>query len=395
MNIVAIAGSTIPSDTANSIQVMKACAALVQLGHSLTLLVPDNPQATNRQSETAALASGASVVNRQSSIVNLKSHYGLQTDFPIEWLSSSSRRLFTWQSVQRARALKPDMLYTWFPQSAVFGLLYKIPTIFEIHIQPAGFFGSAWHQAFAKLPGRKRLVSITRVLVDVLARDYNIRMKPDEVVIAPNGVDLERFTSLPSMPEAARRALSLPSVPTVMCTGHLYAGRGADLFLALAKSIPQAHFVWVGGRPEDVTAWKQRAENQNIRNITFTGFISNQDLPLYQSAADILLMPYGRSIMGSSGTADSASVASPMKMFEYMAAGRAILTADLPVIREVLNEKNAVFCEPDQLENWRIEIERLLADEVHRIKLGGQAREDAKGYTWLARAERILNGFVR
>ena len=43
MKIVAIAGSRIPSDTANSIQVMKACQALVQLGHELTLIVPANP----------------------------------------------------------------------------------------------------------------------------------------------------------------------------------------------------------------------------------------------------------------------------------------------------------------------------------------------------------------
>ena len=43
MKIVAIAGSHIPSDTANSIQVMKACQALVQLGHELTLIVPANP----------------------------------------------------------------------------------------------------------------------------------------------------------------------------------------------------------------------------------------------------------------------------------------------------------------------------------------------------------------
>src|SRR5512144_1962491 len=87
MKIVAIAGSTIPSDTANSIQVMKACSALAQLGHNLTLLVPET--------------------NRKSSVANLKSHYGIQQDFSIEWLTSSSRRLFTWRAVQRARALKP------------------------------------------------------------------------------------------------------------------------------------------------------------------------------------------------------------------------------------------------------------------------------------------------
>jgi glycosyltransferase involved in cell wall biosynthesis len=225
--------------------------------------------------------------------------------------------------------------------------------------------------------------------VDVLDRGHNIRFKADEVVIAPNGVDLERFDSLPATPELARQKLTLPSASTVMCTGHLYAGRGADLFLALAKEIPKASFVWVGGRTEDIQIWKSRVESDNV---TFTGFIPNQDLPLYQSAADVLLMPYSRSIMGSSGTADSASVASPMKMFEYMAAGRAIVTADLPVIREVLNEKNAVFCEPDDVGNWKVEIEKLLTDEPRRLALGKKAIQDVSGYTWLARAGKIMRG---
>lgn len=368
MNIVAIAGSTIPSDTANSLQVMKACQALVQLGQQVTLLVPGAKNTT----------------------VNLQSHYGLQTEFPIEWLASSSRRMFTWDAVRRARACKADLVYSWFPQSAVFGLLSRLPVVFEIHIQPTGFFGPLWHRAFASLRGRKRLASITRALVDILERDFHMRFSADEVVIAPNGVDLERFASLPD-PVAARRQIGLRSAPTVMCTGHLYAGRGADLFLALAKSIPQAHFVWVGGRPEDIAAWKGRADSDNV---TFTGFISNRDLSLYQAAADVLLMPYARSIMGSSGTADSASVASPMKMFEYMAAGRAIVTSDLPVIREVLNEKNAVFCKPDEIGEWRTAVESLLADQAQRIELGNQARRDVQRYTWLSRAERILNGLV-
>ena len=367
MNIVAIAGSTIPSDTANSLQVMKACQALVQIGHQVTLLVPGS----------------------KNKSVDLKKHYGLQEDFPIEWLSSSSRRMFTWNSVRRAGALNADLLYSWFPQSAVFGLVRKLPVIFEIHIQPTGLFGPLWHRAFANLGGRKRLVSITRALVELLERDFHIRFPSEEVVIAPNGVDLERFTSLPD-PVTARHQIGFRETPTVMCTGHLYAGRGAELFLSLAKSFPQAHFVWVGGRPEDIKTWKQKAESENI---TFTGFIPNQELPLYQAAADILLMPYSRSIMGSSGSADSAAVASPMKMFEYMAAGRAIVSADLPVIREVLNEKNAVFCEPDEVENWRLEIKSLFENEARRDELGNQARRDVEGYTWIARAKRIMNNF--
>jgi glycosyltransferase involved in cell wall biosynthesis len=368
MNIVAVAGSTVPSDTANSLQVMKACQALAQLGHEVTLLVP----------------------GCKNTSVDLAEHYGLQTGFPIEWLSSSSRRRFTWEAVRRARALHADLLYSWFPQSAVFGLLSRLPVVFEIHIQPTGFFGPLWHRLFADLRGRKRLASITRALVEILERDFRMHFSTGDVVIAPNGVDLERFASLPE-PTAARRQTGLRAAPTVMCTGHLYAGRGAELFLALAKSFPQAHFVWVGGRPDDIAAWKQRVESDNV---TFTGFIPNRDLPLYQAAADVLLMPYSRSILGSSGTADSASVASPMKMFEYMATGRLILSADLPVIHEVLNDKNAVFCEPDDVASWKSALETLLSDKSRRTTLSEQAKRDVQGYTWLSRAERILNGFV-
>jgi glycosyltransferase involved in cell wall biosynthesis len=368
MNIVAIAGSTIPSDTANSLQVMKACQALAQLGHPVTLLVP----------------------GVKNTSVDLQAHYGLQTEFPIEWLSSSSRRMFTWDAVRRARACKADLIYSWFPQSAVFGLLRGLPVVFEIHIQPTGLFGPLWHQAFARLRGRKRLASITRALVEILERDFRMHFAPEEVIIAPNGVELERFAALPD-PVAARRQIGLREAPTVMCTGHLYAGRGADLFLGLAKLFPQAQFVWVGGRPDDIAAWKGRAESDNL---TFTGFIPNRDLPLYQATADVLLMPYSRSIMGSSGTADSASVASPMKMFEYMATGRAILSADLPVIHEVLNERNAVFCEPDDLPAWKSALETLLADPRQRTALAEQAKQDIQGYTWLSRAGHILNGLV-
>jgi len=372
MKIVAIAGSRIPSDTANSIQVMKACQALVQLGHDLTLIVPATPSSIQRPppDEIASL-------------------YGLQTSFNIEWLSSFNRRLFTWQAVQRARALKPDLLYVWMVQSAVFGLLADLPVIFEIHIQPSGLLGPAWHRWFARIRGRKRLVLITRALVDVLQHQFRVRLNTDEIVIAPNGVDLERFASLPD-PVTARRRLNLFEAPTAMCTGHLYAGRGVELFVELARRIPNAQFVWVGGRPQDVDEWRAKVSS---KNVVFTGFIPNRDLPLYQSAADVLLMPYARSIFGSSGSADSAAVASPMKMFEYMAAERAIITSDLPVIREVLNETDAVFCPPDDVEAWKTALEGLLAYEPRRLMFAKQARCAVENHTWVARARKILEGF--
>jgi glycosyltransferase involved in cell wall biosynthesis len=82
-----------------------------------------------------------------------------------------------------------------------------------------------------------------------------------------------------------------------------------------------------------------------------------------------------------------------MKMFEYMAAERAILTSDLPVIREVLNESNAVFCPPDDVDAWKTELEGLLAVEPRRRMFARQARFAVENHTWIARARHVLDGF--
>ena len=120
----------------------------------------------------------------------------------------------------------------------------------------------------------------------------------------------------------------------------------------------------------------------------------NQRIPLYQAAADVLLMPYEQSITGSSG-GNTVDICSPMKMFEYMAAGRAILSSDLPVLHEVLNVSNAVFCPPppEGDEAWKSALGNLVANEGLRRRLSRQACADAVNYDWMTRARISLEGF--
>ncbi len=371
MRIVCIAASQIPSDTANSIQVMKVCQAYAQIGHEVILLVPG--------SQPAGLQPAA-----------LQKHYGLRTFFNIEWLPVRNRRLFPWKAVRRARRIGADLLHCWPVQSAALGLLVGVPSFLEVHDFPGGSFGPLWFRLFLSLGGQKRLLPITNALRTSLEQKYH-RLPEGQVVIAPDGVDLERYASLPD-PAAARQQLALTAAPTVLCTGHLYEGRGADLFLTLAGKFPQTSFVWVGGRPADVESWKNRANARSLVNVTFTGFIPNENIPLYQSAADVLLMPYQQTVATSSG-GNTASICSPMKMFEYMAAGRAILTSDLPVLHEVLDDSMAVFCPPDDQRAWESALEGLLGDEKRRQVLGQNARTCVEKYSWTERARRILAGF--
>ena len=370
MKLVFVSASQVPSDTANSIQVMKVCQAFARLGHDVTLLVPDGSGPADE--------------------AQLRSHYGLQTSFPVEWLPAGSRRAFPARAVRRARALSADLLYAWPVQAAALGLFSGLPVLLEMHDLPAGRFGPLWYRLFLVLPGRKRLLPITAALRRALEVRHRPALKAGQVVIAPDGVDVERYAGLPD-PEAARKELGLAPGLTVGCTGHLYAGRGVELFLDLAAQFPGTNFLWVGGRPADVEEARQRAAARRLDRAAFTGFVPNERIPLYQSAADVLLMPYGRAVTTSSG-GNTAEICSPMKMFEYLAAGRAILTSDLPVLREVLDESRAVFCPPEETEAWSAALGGLIADPNRRQALARCAREAAGQYAWEARARRSLEG---
>lgn len=356
---------------ANSIQAMKAVHALAQNGHDVTLIVPAG--------------------EKHPHWPELANFYGLRTEFRIEYLPAASRRLFFLSAVQRAQRLKPHLLYVWPLQSATLGLLHGLPVVLEMHDLPSGRFGPLWYRAFRALKDQKRLAVITQALRQSLEDEYGM-FHAGEVVLAPNGVEIERFAQLPD-PPTARRLLKLPEAPTLVCAGHLYAGRGVELFLELAARLRGVRFLWAGGNPEDVERWKGRAEAQGLSNVTFSGFIHNAQLPLYQAAADVLLMPYSREIGISSGGGNSAQIASPMKMFEYLATGRAIVSSDLPVFREVLSENNAVFCAPERTAVWEGAIRALLDDPSRREILARQARADAAQYAWTERAKRILDGF--
>jgi len=374
MRIAVITNSRIPSLTANSIQVMKVCQALVQLGHDIRLYTPR---------ETAPASWG-----------ELASHYGLSTPFEIEWLPSVpalKRYDFTVHAILAARNFKADIVYTWLLNPAVVALWLGWPVVLEMHAEVTGKLGPWLMRRFWRLSTPKRILTTTRPLRDTIETVAGVTFPEESAQIAPNGVDLAQYESLPDATEARRR-LGLAEKLTAGFTGHIYPGRGADLLFELARRMPDVNFLWVGGKPDEVDYWRDQLADAGASNVMMTGFVENSQLPLYQSAADVLLMPYGRSISASSGQ-DIAKVINPMKMFDYMAAGRAIVSADLPVIHEVLNDDNAVFCEPGNVDAWERTLRELLADEPRRLALGTQARVDVAGYTWVARVERALDGF--
>jgi glycosyltransferase involved in cell wall biosynthesis len=376
--IACIAPSYLPSRRANTFQVMKMAGALVELGHTVQMIVP--------------LPGGRHPENLGTGLAwpDLGEHYGLRVEFGIEWVPVSVPLRgydFGLRAASRTRAFESDLVFTRHPQAAAAAVLRRLPTILEVHDVPHGKMGPLLMRLFLRSRGARRLVVISDALLADLAREFRLPQAPFAVV-ERDGVDLDRFADLPG-PEAARTALGLPERFTAGYTGHLYAGRGVETILDLAGRLPAVQFLLVGGRDADLA--RVRSAAAGLENVSLPGFVPNVDLPTYQAACDVLLMPYGEKVAASSG-GDIAAYLSPMKLFEYLAAGRPILSSDLPVLREVLDEDTAVLLPPGDVDAWAAALADLRADPAHRARLGAAAKTAAAGYDWRARAERILAG---
>jgi glycosyltransferase involved in cell wall biosynthesis len=117
--------------------------------------------------------------------------------------------------------------------------------------------------------------------------------------------------------------------------------------------------------------------------IEFTGQIAPAAVAARLQEADILTLPNPESAISSHAT-------SPLKLFEYMAAGRAIVASNLPSIGEVLvDDVNAVLVTPGDAGALAAGISRLAADPAERQRLASAARDGVAEYSWDRRAERL------
>ena len=180
MKIALITNSRIPSLTANSIQAMKVAQALMQLGHDVRMYAPTEGE--------------------RISITMLREHYGLRFVPDLEWIPSIKgfKRLdFIMLAQRAARKFKPDLIYTWLPQSAVLGLWSGHPVLLEMHADVAGRMGAWWLRRFWMARGQRRMAVTTSALRHALERSTGMKFPEGAVVIAPNGVELERYADLP------------------------------------------------------------------------------------------------------------------------------------------------------------------------------------------------------
>jgi glycosyltransferase involved in cell wall biosynthesis len=372
-SIIYLSFATIPSTAAHSVQIMKMCQAIAKLGFNLTL-----------------------VANKHGFEEHIFDFYKINHFFNIKGIKLYNirffgRLLFLIRSFFFVRKNRSDLLYTRDIFNAFLATKLHLPFIYEIHEISITWLKKKLMKRVLVSDYTKKIIFISKSLKDKFDDDMISYCKCDCVLICHDGVSLEDESYEISRYNARKQLHLFNKGYIVGYVGSLFKGRGIEILLDLASMLPKITVIIVGGEGKYLKDLLKFINKSKLTNIILTGFVDHKKVPLYLKACDVLLMPYQKKVGHRQKNIESADYMSPLKLFEYMASGKPIISSDLPVIREVLKDRvNALLVEPDNVNEWSDAIELLRNEPKLAKEIGDQAKKDVKYYSWDNRVKRIM-----
>ena len=207
------------------------------------------------------------------------------------------------------------------------------------------------------------------------------RAAQGRVHVVPNGVDPERFAPV------APLAPSTTRVFTAGFVGTLKPWHGLDVLLDAFARFHQSHdtrLLIVGDGPLRAELEEEIELRELGSAVQFTGAVGSEAIPGLLRTMDVAVAPY---------PALDDFYFSPLKVYEYMAAGLAVIASRIGQIDGlIVDEGNGLLCPPGDAGALAAALERLHADEALRLRLGEAARSTVlREHTWDGVAERILH----
>jgi len=210
-------------------------------------------------------------------------------------------------------------------------------------------------------------------------------MPPDKVIKLHNGFN-QAFLTRHQQAAATWRERLIGSIYPALAvySGGLHAFKGVDLMLEAAKALPQVLFAFAGGSEAQVATYRELARQHQVNNVEFLGYLTHDALASLLQAADLLVHPHLLS--------QEASFTSPLKFFDYMAAGTPIVATEIPPLMEFKSTGVvAGWCEPNQPMQLADCIAQVLESHPYRPAGYAETMKFVQQFSWENRIAKILS----
>ena len=370
MSVMRIAYCTnvrLPSERAHGHQVARVCDALAALGHEVEIFAPyrRNPIQNDYW-------------NFHKADKRVQLTYLGKFD-PIDWPIPKFLQLFllnlqfTMSICKKLQMQKTAIIYTRSPALLSTLLKTKIPVALELHTLPK--------RGRSRFAARCNQCALVICLTKPMREDLlSSGVEAGKVITESDGIDLQAFTK------------NIPSSLGKFIIG--YAGQLSsmglskgipellDAFLLLRKQKKDAELHIAGPEVRDEVLMHRL---QKTEGLVYRGFLPHEKIPAFLSSCSVLVYPAPAS-SHPFYTRDT----SPLKIFEYMAAKKPIVAADLPPLRDILSEETAYLCIPGDPQSLADAILQVFGHPEEAQKKAEKAWVKVQEHTWKKRMTRIL-----
>jgi glycosyltransferase involved in cell wall biosynthesis len=372
-------------DGAEGIHIREMVAAFRELGHEVKVF--------------------ALVGEGQPSWVDKSSRWALVKKLIPEWsleLAEIGYNSIARRAVARAiREFRPDFVYDRYNLYSTAALAAArragTPALLEVNspvayersqyeVHPLRFPRVAFYYERRTFQMADHVFAVSTPLKEHIVETANV--PSDRVSVLPNGANPDYFKHVENASDVRRR-LGIEGKTVVGYVGSLRPWHGLDLLVAafaeLRQSLKNIHLLVIGSGSMEKSLKLQVQDAQMDSAVTFAGPVERQNMRHYLAAMDIGVSP------------KATYYASPMKILEYMAMGKATVAPRMQNVLDIVDdEDNALLFEPDNRSSLAGAIERLITDTALSARLGCKARQKVESrLNWKYNAGRVIDQAMR